>query len=173
MILETFSIKKKILVRKNNIEKPEEKDDTKELEEKVLKKGMNNVRKKRNKDKQKKHQREQINIRRVIEHEKRKHEETKKGQKTRRKKREIKRREREQLRKSKNKDWVNTKIKRINLFFEVFFLTETKRLRQKETRYLHEKDKKRKNWRSCMKKTKQIKSKKLSKSRKQRFFFQE
>ena len=96
-------LKKKILVGKNKIEKPEEKDDTKELEKKGLKQWMNNVRKQRNKHKQKKHQREQINIRRVIEHEKRKHEETKK-EKRHGEKRENKNDEREQLRKSKNKE---------------------------------------------------------------------
>ena len=39
---------------------------------------------------------------------------------------------------------VNTKIKRINLFFEVFILNRNKEIKTKETRYLHEKDQKRK-----------------------------
>ena len=63
---------------------------------------------------------------------------------------------------------VNTEIKRINLFFEVFFFSETKRLKTKETIYLHEKDKKGKIEDHAWKK--QIKSKKLSKSRTQGFF---
>ena len=81
-------LEKKSLFERTRLKNQKKKDDTKELEKKGLKKGMNNVRKKRNKHNQKKHQREQINIRRVIEHEKRKHEETKKGEKVLRKKRE-------------------------------------------------------------------------------------
>ena len=122
-----FFIKRdKSLFERTRLKNQKKNDDTKELEKKVLKKGMNNVRK-RNKHKQKKHQREQINVRSNWTWE----EETwrdKKKEKRHGEKRENKNDERESNSGRVRTRRVNTKIKRINLFFEVFFFwTETKR----------------------------------------------
>ena len=59
-------------------------------------------------------------------------------------KRENKNDEREQLRKSKNKESKH-KNKANQFVFRGVFLNRNKEIKTKETRYLHEKDQKRKN----------------------------
>ena len=109
-------------------------------------------------------------MRRVIEREKRKHEETKK-QKRHGEKRENKNDEREQLRKSKNKESKH-KNKEGQFVFRVFFLNRNKEIKTKETRYLHERDKKKEKFK-IMHEKKTNQKQKFCQNHENNGFFQE